>query len=437
MNIIGACRFRLKQLFSEFALGPVRNLLSDRLVREAWNRAGGRCRERLFTPLVTVLCCVFGHLQGSWSLRQLEDWVFSFGRLHSPRHGKALSDARARLPARFLRELIASLGKVAQQRSGLVWHGLPVALVDGTTLAMERTAGNVARFGRAPNQHRKSCFPLARMVLCLCAGTGAVLRAMVAPYGVSEMAMLLRTLPGLEPGTLVLADRYFGSWLVLWRLARQGCHGLFQVHQTRKLRCEDWSGEADYIEHWDRPRAVHMRHPAAFKNAPGRLAVRIIRRQLPDGRWLTLCSTLLDAQRWPAQQVFELYLLRWKVEIGIRHIKAEHLQGRIRARKPRAALNQILFGLLAYNAVRCVMADSAPEPWRLRHAQSCTLIISAAERMREARGVRLLAIYHDLRTAIAATYTAYQTRPPCPRALLPRQERYPLHPDFAYPRSAA
>jgi len=437
LNSIGTCRFRLKQLFSNFALGPVRNLLSDRLVRDAWDRAGGRCRQRLFTPLVTVLCCVFSHLQGGWSLRKVEAWMFGFGRPGSRRHGKALSDARARLPARFLRELIASLGRLAQHRRGLVWHGLHVALVDGTTLALERTQCNVARFGRAGNQHRKSCFPLARIVLSLCAGTGAVLRAMVAPYGVSEMAMLLRLLPGLGPGTLVLADRYFGSWLVLWRLRRQGCHGLFQIHQARRPRCADWTGEADYIEHWDRPRAVHTRHPAALKLAPRQLAVRIIRRRLQDGRWLSLCTTLLDQQRWPAQDVFDLYLLRWKVEIGIRHIKAEHLRGRVRARGAKAAINEILFGLLAYNAVRCVMADSAAEPWRLSHSQSCALILTAAECMRGAGGVRLLMIYEDLRRSIALTQTKTRPRPPCPRALLPRRERYPLHPDFAYPRKAA
>jgi hypothetical protein len=437
LKSIGTCRFRLKQLFSDFALGPIRNLLSDRLVRDAWSRAGGRYRERLFTPLVTVLCCVFGHLRGGWSLRKVEDWVFSFGRPRSPRHGKALSDARARLPARFLRELIVLLGRVARRRRGLVWHGLGVVLIDGTTLTLERTPGNVARFGRAPNQHRKSCFPVARIVLSLCAGTGAVLRAMVASYGVSEMAMLLRMLPGMEPGTLVLADRYYGSWLVLWRLMQRGCHGLFQIHQARRLLCADWDGDADYIEYWDRPRAVHTRHPWAMKHAPARLAVRIIRRRLPGGRPLILCTTLLDRQRWPAQQVFDLYLLRWKVEIGIRHIKAEHLRGRIQARRAKAAVNEILFGLLAYNAVRCVMADSATEPWRLSHAQSCALILSTADRMREACGVRLLVIYDDMRTAIALTHTAYQTRPPCPRALLPRHERYPLHPDFAYPRKAA
>lgn len=436
MSNIGICRTRLKELFSGHGLGAIRKSLDDRLIGDVAARVGLVTRERLFTPLVTVLCCVFGQLQRGLSLRKVEDWLFGFSGNPGRRYGKALSDARARLPVRFFAELIHALGLRSMASGGLCREGLRVVLVDGTTMPMARTKLNSDHFGHAGNQIRKSCLPVARILLMLCGGTGAAVHAAVAAYRTSEMALLLAALHRLPPQCLLLGDRFFASWLVLWRLTQQGCHGLFQVHQTRKLSCHAWPGDADYCEVWRRPGLAHTANGESLRHAPKELRVRIIRRRV-EGRWLVLCTTLLDEKRWPADELVNLHAERWKVELAIRHLKADHLPAVVRAKGPDAVANEIAAAVLAYNAVRLVMSEAGADPWRLSHARAGALIVHASERMREAHWSKLVAIFANLLNQIRLTRTELQPRAPCPRVLLPRRTRFPVHPDFSTAKDAA
>lgn len=436
MSNIGTWPARLKDIFSNYGLAAVREVLDDRLIDDVVARTGLVARQRLFTPRVTALCCVFGHLQKDLSLRKVEDWLFSFSDQPGPRYGKALSDARARLPAEFFAGLVHALGRRAIDSAGMPINGLRVVLVDGTTMQLARSAANSGHFGHTGNQIRKSCLPVSRMLLMVCAGTGAAVHAAVAPYRTSEMSLLLEALPGLSPGSLLVGDRLLGSWLVLWRLMEQGSHGLFKVQQARKLKCHALRGNADYCEVWQRPRPTHGPNGEALRGAPKELRVRIIRRKV-KGHWLELCTTLLDQRLWPAEELVRLYAQRWKAELAIRDIKAEHLPKVVRAKNPNAAINEIYSAVLAYTAVRMVMSKTRLDPWRLSHSRSSMLIVGTSERMREAPSIKRLNIYAAMLKQIAATKTSLQARAPCQRALLPRRSRYPVHPEFSTAKNAA
>lgn len=436
MSNIGTWPARLKDIFSSSGLAALRDILDDRLIDDVAASTVAPSRERLFTPRVTALCCVFGHLQKDLSLRKVEDWLFSFSDQPGPRYGKALSDARARLPAEFFAGLVHAMGLRAMDSAGMHINGLRVVLVDGTTMQLARSAANSEHFGHTGNQVRMSCLPVTRMLLMACAGTGAALHAAVAPYRTSEMSLLLEALPKLPPESLLVGDRLLGSWLVLWRLTEQGSHGLFKIQQARKLKCHALRGKADYYEVWQRPRPTHGPNGEALRAAPKELRVRIIRRKV-NGHWLELCTTLLDQRLWPADELVRLYAHRWKAELAIRDIKAEHLPKVVRAKSPKAAINEIYSGVLAYTAVRIVMSRTGLDPWRLSHSRSGALIVNTSERMREAHVSKLCRIYGTMLKQIAETRTILQARAPCLRVLLPTRSRYPVHPEFSTAKSAA
>lgn len=436
MSYIGTSPAPLKDIFCNFGLAAARDALDDRLIDEVAARTVAPTRKRLFTPLVTALCCVFGHLQKDLSLRKIEDWLFNYSDQPGPRYGKALSDARARLPAEFFAELVHELGLRAMDSAGMHINGLRVVLVDGTTMQLARSPANSEYFGHTGNQVRMSCLPVARMLLMACAGTGAAIHAAVAPYRTSEMSLLLEALPKLPPQSLLVGDRLLGSWLVLWRLTEQGSHGLFKVQQARKLKCHAWQGKADYYEVWRRPEPAHSPNSEALRSAPKELQVRIIRRKV-KGRWLELCTTLLDQRLWPADELVKLYAQRWGVELAIRHMKADHLSSVVRAKSPKAAINEIYSGVLAYTVVRTVMSRTGQDPWRLSHSRSSEQIVNTSERMREAHATKLPGIYATMLQQIAQTRTNPQARAPCLRVLLPSRSRYPVHPEFSTTKSAA
>jgi IS4 transposase len=73
---------------------------------------------------------------------------------------------------------------------------------------------------------------------------------------------------------------------------------------------------------------------------------------------ITLVTTLLDAERYPAKAVAALYGQRWEIETNIKHLKRpcackSSTASRSSASKKEAAM----FGL-AYNLVRLVMLEA-------------------------------------------------------------------------------
>jgi hypothetical protein len=81
-------------------------------------------------------------------------------------------------------------------------------------------------------------FPLVRMVALISLATGVVRDLALGPYQGKETGetALFRTLwGGLDPGEIVLGDRYFGSFFGIAGLSGRGVDVLFRMHQRRKF----------------------------------------------------------------------------------------------------------------------------------------------------------------------------------------------------------
>ena len=90
---------------------------------------------------------------------------------------------------------------------------------------------------------------------------------------------------------------------------------------------------------------------------------RAVRYQRKGYRPSCLLTSLVDAKRYPAEELRVLYHERWELELGYGEIKTEMLQRleTIRSKSP-AAVEQELWGLLiAYNLIRLEMKRIADE----------------------------------------------------------------------------
>src|SRR6185503_6891145 len=94
----------------------------------------------------------------------------------------------------------------------------------------------------------------------------------------------------------------------------------------------------------------------------------------------TLLTSLLDPEKYPADELVELYHERWEAEIGYDEIKTHLLdrQETIRSKTP-AGVRQELWGIaLAYNLVRLEMERVAVEanvpPTRISFVASLAMI---------------------------------------------------------------
>ena len=121
-------------------------------------------------------------------------------------------NARLRLPLGLVERLGKSVGARLEGGStaGWRWRGRSVKIVDGTTVTMPDTEDNQARFPQHSGQKPGLGFPIARLVVLVSLGCGAVLNWAMGPCKgkqTGEDALLRLMYGSLVKGDIVLADR--------------------------------------------------------------------------------------------------------------------------------------------------------------------------------------------------------------------------------------
>jgi len=110
---------------------------------------------------------------------------------------------------------------------------------------------------------------------------------------------------------------------------------------------------------WQRPCYLPK---AIWKLIPQELSVRVVRFTLvvPGFRSqsVTLVTTLLDAQAYPAEELARLYARRWHIELWFRDIKTSMGMESLRCKSPKMVHKELEMFFIAYNLIRCLMAQA-------------------------------------------------------------------------------
>ena len=72
-------------------------------------------------------------------------------------------------------------------------------------------------------------------------------------------------------------------------------------------------------------------------------------------REVTLATTLLDAEKYPASELAELYHRRWQAEVNLRHLKDTLGMRVLRSQTPDGVERELLAFALVYNLICMVM----------------------------------------------------------------------------------
>src|ERR1035438_9488830 len=181
-----------------------------------------------------------------------------------------------------------------------------------------------------------------------------------------ELRLLWKLLDGFKPGDLAVADRGFCSYVLLALLLGRGVLSVFRLHQRRPadLRKGKRLGENDRLFTWLKPVEKPRWLPQSWwKKIPEQLAVRVIRFSLrrpgyrPES--VTLVTTLLDPNKYPAQEIAHLYARRWKIELWFRDIKTSMGMEVLRCKSPKLVHKELEMFFIAYNLIRCLMAQAS------------------------------------------------------------------------------
>lgn len=429
---IDSSRRRAQEKILAGALNPIRPWLPDAFVNQWCHKAQHESRACVWGPMVTLLACVWKQLQASASARQVEDWVASFCPAQSPslRDGSDFCAARARLPLTIFESSIRHVGENVSASCSYKFHDLPVWLLDGTTLRTPNTSKNEAAFGRGRNAARASRSPILRLLILVCAGSGAVLDMAFGPFVTSEIALLWQMISRLPAGGLLIADRGFSSYLSFALVARQKAHLLSRHHATRhKWRVRRFS-QGDEIREWSRPQLAYSAFPQMLQSCPKTLLVRVVTRNIRRRGYrdwkLVIVTTLLDYQKYNADDLVEFYLRRWDVETTLRTLKTDYKLAHLTTKTPAIIAKEICATVLAHNLVAALQVKSGEAPRLLSPTRARRSLLIYCERMATAETRQLPKLFGELLALIKTMYQLPQERAPQPRAIVQRPSTYPV-----------
>jgi hypothetical protein len=198
------------------------------------------------------------------------------------------------------------------------YKGLRLVGVDGTTLNIGNTPPmkcrpkTKSRRGRAAF-HRISCVALCEL------GTHAPIALRIGRDGESEGALAADILSVLTDAYLLIADRYYGAGKWIGRISGTCDHSPKYFLRVNKrhtaLPVRVLGDGSKIVKVWDSENGkwLEVREIRARVRRGGqkRLKVRF---------W----TNLLDEQKFTAEELVALYVMRWEQEISYREIK-EHL----------------------------------------------------------------------------------------------------------------
>jgi hypothetical protein len=281
----------------------------------------------------------------------------------------AYCQARARLPLALLqraRQAAAHHAEKLLPDPVSLWHGWRPKLIDGSTLSLPDTAGNQASYPQSASQKPGCGFPLLKIVGLFSLSSGALLGYAKGNKHLAELPLLFRLRQLFKSGDLLLADRGFASYVLMALLERMGVACLFRLHQARPhdMRQGMRLGKKDRLMLWQKPKEKPRYLPISlWRLVPKELIVRVLRVQasVPGFRTksVTLVTTLSDAQDYPASELAELYLRRWRIELWWRHLKTTMGLEVLRCQSPAMIHKELEMYLTAYNLVRGLMAEAA------------------------------------------------------------------------------
>ncbi len=424
---------------------PFSELLPGQLAEQVIREEVVSSRDRLFSPLVTLWVFLSQLLDPDHSCRaavaRFLAWRTAQGLPPCSADPSAYNKARHRLPQSVLTRLTRLTGRQAQDRAPQPWrwNGRTLKIVDGSTVSMPDSPANQKAFPQARSQKAGVGFPIARLVVLFSLAVGTVLDAARGRYQgkhTGETALWHSLQDNLEPGDLLLADRYYGSFWELALARQRDADMVCRLHQRRRadFRSGRRLGREDHVVLWNKPPRPEWLDEASYASLPATLAVREVRVRVAAAgfrtKMLVVATTLVDATAFGREDVAVLYRMRWYAELDLRSLKQTMQMDILRCQSPEMVEKEVWAHLLAYNLLRGQMARAAQEggllPLQVSFKGALQVVSAFAAVLWTAEVEEIAEIMRRLREAIRSHRVGNRANRCEPRARKRRPKHYPL-----------
>jgi Transposase DDE domain len=380
----------------DLALCHVRNGTDDLLLPERINQLA-QAQDHLFrnttlTPGNTLRLFVQQVAHGNVAcsaVRHLANEDFS---------DSAWCQARARLPVELIHSVHRSIVDQARREldntdgcsdESYHWRGHRLHVVDGTSDSMPDAPELRAHYGIPSGCREGLGFPMSHLLLMMDHRSGLLIDCIDSPMHTSDISQTPPMHQHLQGGEVLLGDDAFSGWAHLALILQANLHFVGPVHHRRivdfnparqpahprkgksnqragkpRSRILKTLGRDDQLVECFKP----VEQPAwmsdeQWSKLPESIIVREIRRTVQRNGFrplmVTIVTTLLDEQAYPADELIELRLTRWMVETNIRHLKITLGMDVLKCKTLQGVRKERLIFLLVYNLIRLVMLKAA------------------------------------------------------------------------------
>jgi len=334
--------------------------------------AGPNSRDRVYSLPVTFWTFLWQGLNPGTScreaVRKVQAWFVRLGKPPVRPDDTPYCQARKRLPQDWLERLLHDSARTAEQRAGTqgYLHGREVWVVDGTTVQMPDTRANQRQYPQLSSQRPGCGFPLLKLVGLFSLSSGALREWASGNKHRHELSLFRRLWHHIKANAIVVMDRGFSDFVTLAGFQRRGVDVVVRHQQARRkdFRQGQRLGKNERLVALQKPLTQTLTvSQRLWRALPETLPLRLIRVRVNIKGFRTpeliLATTLLDPLAYPAVEVAGLYLRRWRVELFFRDIKTTMKMEMLRCKTPAMIQKEIVMHLIAYNLIRCLMAETA------------------------------------------------------------------------------
>ena len=216
--------------------------------------------------------------------------------------------------------------------------------------------------------------------------TGLLQEPVISPLYTTDLKHTPLMHAQMDGGDVLLGDDSFSSWGHFALILRGGLHLTTPSHHKRIVSFKPhrphtkegknavagrprsrWIrslGKLDQLVEWFKPQQCpKWMRPEDYEALPESILVREIRRTIRRKGCrtitVTVVTTLLDAELYPADELVELRMQRWQVETNLRHLKTTMKMEVLHCKKVQGVKKEVAVFVLVYNLVRALMREAA------------------------------------------------------------------------------
>lgn len=229
----------------------------------------------------------------------------------------AFTQARQKLSPLFFRDLLEKFNLEFYSDNDervCKLENMRILAVDGSTLDLPYSQELAAVYGTHSNQHKEVRYIKGRVSLMYDLLNGMILDGVLQPFAQGEPTAALKHLPYATAGDLLVYDRSYASFQMVWEHRQRNLQVLMRLRSSFSQQVEDFacSSQQDVVVEMKPGKNTPIKDKAYSRKTA--LAVRLIKFKLDNGETALLLTSLLDKEAFPIALLKKIYAMRWGVE---------------------------------------------------------------------------------------------------------------------------